>query len=160
MIFATVGTHNKGFDRLVRMVDSYARSTSEKIIIQIGASEYIPEFTGYFRFENQDAMENYYRKSILIITHAGAGSLITAVKLSKPLVVVPRLKKYNEALDNHQLQLASFIKAKGFGEIANSLDDLQFAIEKTHKLRVKKKPFGDIAFFLKEYLHRFEVSVK
>ena len=107
MILVTVGTHSQGFDRLVRAADELATLTDEPVVIQYGSAGYEPRHASRsFRFTNSQEMEDLSLQARVIIMHAAAGSLILALKMGKPLVVVPRLRKYKEAMDDHQIQLA------------------------------------------------------
>jgi len=40
-----------------------------------------------------------------VITHGGTGAIIGAVKKGKKVIAVPRLAKFGEHVDDHQLQL-------------------------------------------------------
>ena len=42
----------------------------------------------------------------VIISHAGAGSIINALRNRKPLIIVPRLVEYGEHTNSHQVDLA------------------------------------------------------
>jgi beta-1,4-N-acetylglucosaminyltransferase len=107
LILVTVGTHNRGFDRLVRAADELATLTDEPVVIQYGSAVYEPRHASRsFRFTTSQEMEDLTLQARVIIMHAAAGSLILALKMGKPLVVVPRLKKYKEVMDDHQIQLA------------------------------------------------------
>ena len=44
-------------------------------------------------------------KANIVITHGGTGAIIGAVKKGKKVIAVPRLAKYGEHVDDHQLQL-------------------------------------------------------
>lgn len=108
MILVTVGTHNRGFDRLVRAADEMAYKMEEPVTIQYGSAAYEPLHTSRsFRFTTSQEMEELASQARLIVMHAAAGSLILALRLGKPLVVVPRLRKYKEVMDDHQIQLAN-----------------------------------------------------
>ena len=68
-------------------------------------------------------------KSDLIITHAGTGSVIPPLKLGKKVIVVPRLEKYKEHLDDHQLELRDVFTSAGYTLSANSKEELIDALE-------------------------------
>lgn len=106
MILVTVGTHPQGFERLVRAADELAASLDERVVIQYGASGYIPQRAEGFRFTAGQEMERLTAEARLVVTHAAAGAIILALQQGKPLVLVPRLKRYREHLDDHQTQLA------------------------------------------------------
>ena len=41
----------------------------------------------------------------IVITHGGTGAIIGAVKQGKRVIAVPRLARYGEHVDDHQLQV-------------------------------------------------------
>lgn len=107
LIFVTVGSHDQGFDRLIKAIDDLIRDKKikEKVIIQTGHTEYVPQNCEWFKFTSYENFIELCRKSHIIITHGGVGSIMVSLKLKKPTIVIPRLKKFNEHIDNHQLQI-------------------------------------------------------
>ncbi|PJE67790.1 hypothetical protein COU95_00380 [Candidatus Shapirobacteria bacterium CG10_big_fil_rev_8_21_14_0_10_40_9] len=61
-----------------------------------------------------DKMISYLKKARVVVTHGGPATIFLALKYgqNQPLVV-PRTKKYNEHVDNHELFFARFLKEKG-----------------------------------------------
>lgn len=49
-------------------------------------------------------------KAEIVITHGGTGAIIGAVKKGKKVIAVPRLARYGEHVDDHQLQLVGQFK--------------------------------------------------
>ncbi|MBN1993410.1 MAG: beta-1,4-galactosyltransferase [Anaerolineae bacterium] len=113
MILVTVGTHNQGFDRLVQAADELAAELDERVIIQRGSSTYRPKHAEYFDFATSQRMVELTQAARIIVMHAAAGAIITALRQGKPLVVVPRLKQFGEVVDDHQQQLATALQARG-----------------------------------------------
>lgn len=112
MILVLVGLHAAGFDRLVQAADQLAASLPEQVIIQKGSSTYEPRHAASFAFASAEQIEQLAAEARLIVTHAAAGSILLAARLGKPLVLVPRQKRYGEALDDHQQQLARTLAAR------------------------------------------------
>ena len=105
MIFVSVGTHNQGFERLVKEADSLALKIEENIFIQKGCANYTPINCKYKNFLTQDEFNQRCKKSSLVITHGGIGSIMTPLLMGKKIIVVPRLKKFKEHTNDHQLQI-------------------------------------------------------
>lgn len=135
MILVTVGTHYLGFERLIRPMDAIAARLEEKVIIQYGSSHYIPRYAEGFAFTTGDEMKRLTAEARLVVCHAAAGAIILAIQLDKPLVLVPRLKKYNEIIDDHQLQLARALETQHRALVVYEPDaaSLQEAISRTRK---------------------------
>ncbi len=106
MIFITTGTSAWDFSRFIRIMDGLALKIDSKIIMQIGQTRYAPRNCEYVRYLNKKELETRYEKSRLIVSHAGVGSILTAIRLHKDIIVFPRRQAYQEHLDDHQLELA------------------------------------------------------
>ncbi|MHC4436560.1 MAG: glycosyltransferase [Planctomycetota bacterium] len=126
MIFLTVGTQFP-FDRLVKAVDKAAGTNGfdQHIVAQIGESSYCPE-----NFEAAPALEKavfdrHLSKADSIISHAGMGTITMALDHRKPLLVMPRLKKYGEVVNDHQLAIAKKFEQLGYLLVAYSAEDVQ-----------------------------------
>lgn len=113
MILVTVGTHTEGFDRLVVAADLYAASVDETVTIQRGSSKYVPVAAKSFQWSTHLEMDRLMEEARVVISHAGAGTIIQAMKVGKPLMIAPRQAKYHEHRDDHQLQLARALAAQG-----------------------------------------------
>lgn len=126
LIFITVGSQKFQFNRLLRAVDDFVASVTIKddVFAQTGYSDYEPQHYEYKQFLNRDEFAEMEGKADIIITHGGTGAIIGAVKKGKKVVAVPRLAKYGEHVDDHQLQLiAQFTKSNLISSCEN-LDEL------------------------------------
>ena len=112
MIFVTVGTQKFQLNRLLKILDDERQD--EKIFAQIGFSTYKPKNFKYKNFLTQKEFSEYIKKASIVITHAGVGSILTAMEYGKPILVFPRLKKYGEHVDDHQLQIAEKFMEKKY----------------------------------------------
>lgn len=129
MIFVTVGTHTLGLDRLVQAMDSVAAGLDDEVVMQIGSTPFKPQHARYFDFAPMDEMERWCAAASLIISHAGAGSILTAQKFDKPLLLVPRLRKFGEVIDDHQLELALALEATGQAVAVQDVAQLASALK-------------------------------
>lgn len=108
MIFVTVGTHEQPFNRLIKAVDDLIENGTikEEVIIQKGYSTYVPKHCKYFDMLPWEEMQKYNKEARIIITHGGPASFIDILALGKTPIVVPRQAKYNEHVNDHQLEFA------------------------------------------------------
>ncbi|SCP96237.1 PssE/Cps14G family polysaccharide biosynthesis glycosyltransferase [Anaerobium acetethylicum] len=111
MIFITLGSQKFQFNRLLKAVDEL--KTDEEIFAQIGYSDYKPVNYKYKEFLDRDEFADVMSKSDIVITHGGTGAIIGAVKKGKKVIAVPRLAKYGEHVDDHQIQLIGQFKELG-----------------------------------------------
>ena len=105
MIFVTLGSQKFQFNRLLQAVDKL--QTDDEIFAQIGYSDYKPKQYKYKRLLDRDEYAKVMDLSDIVITHGGTGAIISAVKKGKKVIAVPRLKKYGEHVDDHQIQLVN-----------------------------------------------------
>ena len=107
MILVTVGSQKFQFDRLLKKIDELIDDNviDEPVFAQIGACVYKPRNFDYVDYMTQDEFNKKIKESSLVITHAGTGVIINAIMMKKKVIAIPRLKKYNEHVDNHQLQI-------------------------------------------------------
>ncbi len=126
MIFLTVGTQFP-FDRLVKAVDDLVDRglIHELIVAQIGESTYRPRNFEAVASLDKEAFDRNVREASAIISHAGMGTIMGALEHSKPLLVVPRRKKYREVVNDHQVVLA--IRFEALGHVLLARDETELA---------------------------------
>ena len=114
MLFLTIGTLF-GFDRLVKAVDlAIAQGQiQEEVFAQIGPGEYRPKHMKHTEVLAKDNFEVVISRSTGLISHAGIGSINAALKYHKPMVVLPRLKRFGEHVNDHQLYTARKFESLG-----------------------------------------------
>lgn len=105
MIFVTVGTHEQQFNRLIKAVDLLKeQGIVDDIIVQTGYSTYVPKNCEHKDFFSYQEMNDYMQKADIIITHGGPSTFMSVLAQGKVPIVVPRLKKYGEHVNDHQMQ--------------------------------------------------------
>jgi len=141
MILVSVGTHTQPFNRLLEKIDELIGKgiLKEKLIAQIGNSTYVPKNYEYFTFVSEKKIQELNKKANIIITQAGAGSIITALKYKKKIIVVPRLKKFNEHVNDHQVQIAKIFEKQRKVLVCYDINDLDKILRKIKKFKPKFK---------------------
>jgi beta-1,4-N-acetylglucosaminyltransferase len=152
LIFVTVGGM-RPFERLVKEIDRIAGELDEKVVMQIGSTDYEPKNCEYFRFVPRKDIEEFYDGARVIVCHAGGGSILTALQHDKPLVLVPRIKSYGEVFDDHQLEIARQMESRG-ATVVYDISNLKPAIDKANAGAPKLAAGGNLVGALKEYLDR------
>lgn len=114
MIFVTVGTHEQAFNRLIQEIDllKYNGKITEEVICQIGYSDYIPKYCKWEKMISYEEMINNVKEARIVITHGGPASFLLPLQYGKIPIVVPRQLKYNEHVNNHQLDFLNKIVKK------------------------------------------------
>ena len=134
MILVTVGTEIFSFNRLMDWIDSLIQKNliqpdREEIIIQYGSCTITPQGTNNFSVLPSEEFNNIVTQARLIIAHCGEGTIDLLSTITKPFILVPRSSKYQEHVDDHQIELAEALAQQGM-PIANSPQDLaEFLVE-------------------------------
>ena len=130
MIFLTVGTLFP-FDRLVKAVDIAIKNQliQRRVFAQIGPSDFKPKYMEYVNNMDRDAFEETLHVTTALISHAGIGSIAMGLKYNKPLLVMPRKRKYREHVNDHQVGTAKMFEKLGHVLVAYSETDLPNKIQ-------------------------------
>ncbi len=102
MIFVTVGTQLP-FDRLVRAVDSLAPGLGRRVFAQTSEGGFEPAHIEWRPFIRPMEVDAFFREADVVVAHAGIGTILTARKYGKPLIVMPRRAGLGEHRNDHQL---------------------------------------------------------
>jgi beta-1,4-N-acetylglucosaminyltransferase len=144
MIFLAVGTQFP-FDRLVKALDECldAGLFEEEIFGQIGDTSYKPRNFKSTPFLEKREFDHFLIEASGVIGHAGIGIIRTALENNKPLLVMPRLKKYHEVVHDHQVEIARKFEALGHllvayneNELFTKAQDLKRFIPKKREIQV------------------------
>ncbi len=156
MILITVGTHEQPFDRLIKEVDRLVGEGKLKdVIAQIGYCTYQPKnIKKVFKFIEFQEMDKLFRKAKIIITHAGIGSTLLAVRYGKPTIVVPRLREFGEHLTHHQLDVTRELANDKKIIAVYDIKDLGKAVIKAKKWKTKPIEKGRVFNIIKDFLTR------
>ena len=112
MIFVTLGTHELEFTRLLEYLEKM--EIKEEVIIQCGNTKYNSKKYKIIPFLSQNEFSDIMEKCDLLICHGGVGSILSALKQNKKVIAVPRLSKYNEHNDDHQIEICDKFDRKGY----------------------------------------------
>jgi UDP-N-acetylglucosamine transferase subunit ALG13 len=127
MIYVTVGTMFLDFPRLVLKMDEIAQATGERVVVQTGLGQTLPQACEHFEFKPREDVLAIQREARVIVCHAGIGSVMDALSTRRPLLVVPRLKRFREHMNDHQLDVAQAVENRGWGRMVLNMDDLPAA---------------------------------
>jgi UDP-N-acetylglucosamine transferase subunit ALG13 len=159
MIFVTIGTQEP-FDRLIKLVDNLALSLKEyRIVAQVIRSNYNAKNIEVVDFVSPDDFEKLFNDARLIISHAGMGSIITALTMGKPIIVMSRLASLGEHRNEHQL---ATVKKMGELEgvyVVNNEEELAITVRRILMLETKvslskfsREASGDLIESIKDFI--------
>ena len=109
MIFVTVGASPFAFDR---MLEAVAQLPGERLFVQHGPGEPPAEAARAVDFLSFAELIEAIATADVVVSHAGAGSVICALQAGHTPVLVPRLQHHGETVDDHQLELARALEAQ------------------------------------------------
>ena len=156
MILVLLGTQNNSFHRLLEEIQKNIDNGNikEEVVVQ----------KGYTKFESKDMtiydelpiekFNELIEKADLVITHGGVGSIINSITKGKKVIAVPRLKKYNEHVNDHQLDIIQTFDEMGYIIGIQEVQQLGEAIKKVKEFKPKKyvKNTGNIIKIIEDFI--------
>lgn len=126
MIFVTVGFHDQPFTRLIEKMEEIAGRISEEVIIQKGCTEFKTSHATSFDFlpSDEEYME-LFKRARIIVAHAGAGTILNSLVHGKRTIMVPRLRRHGEHVNDHQLELSNALKDRRLITVIQDVDQLE-----------------------------------
>lgn len=130
MIFVTVGTHEQQFNRLIKEIDRLKEENliQDEVFIQTGYSNYVPKYCKWEKLISYEKMNQFIEKADVIITHGGPATFMAVIAKGKNPIVVPRLKKFGEHVNDHQLEFVEKVLNIYNLTVITNISDLNFYI--------------------------------
>lgn len=125
MIFATVGTHHQPFTRLLDALGALDRTD---VVVQCGHSPAPAGVSSAVPFMSFAEIETNMRTAEAVVTHAGVGSILLALRCGHTPIVVPRLCRLGEHVDDHQSDLTSALRDRGEVIVVDEVERLGAAL--------------------------------
>ena len=140
MIFVTLGTQDKTFERLLKAIDKAIDKgeIKEKVIVQAGNTKYESKNMEIFDLISPKEFNKLVDKCDLVITHGGTGSILSAVKKGKKVIAAARLKKYKEHVNDHQKQIIKEFEKEGYLLELKDFNQVGKTLKKAEKFKPKK----------------------
>ena len=140
MILITLGTQDKQFTRLLDMVQKEIDkgNINDKVIVQAGHTKYNSKDMEIFDLIDREKFSELISKCDILITHGGVGSIITDLQNNKKVIVAPRLAKYDEHMNDHQIQITDNFSKAGYILPLYECDDLGEVLKKVKNFTPKK----------------------
>lgn len=135
MIFVAVGTQKFPFDRLLRVMDDMVAEgvIKEDVFAQRGYSNYVPKHYKSSDFISKEHFLQIIESCDIVVTHSGVASILSSLEAKKPVIVVPRMAKFGEHVDDHQAEIAEIFEKQNLVAYCRDIDELPMMIEKYKK---------------------------
>jgi UDP-N-acetylglucosamine transferase subunit ALG13 len=156
LILVTLGTRAFQFDRLLHKLEELCKNgiITEPLVVQSVTCNYHFDSFSCKQYFSSEEMRDLMITSSLIITHGGTGTITDALKLGKKVIGVPRLSKYHEHIDDHQVELIGYFSEQKFIIGINDVEELGHAILISKTFEPAKFESGNdkIKFIIKNFL--------
>ena len=141
MIFVTLGTHELAFKRLLNYLEEM--DIKEEVVIQSGNTKFDSKKYKIIPFLSHDEFDDYIKKSELVITHGGVGSILNALKNEKKVIAMPRLSKFKEHNDDHQIEICEKFDREKYIISCQDFQELKEAIYNYRDYKFIRYPFNN-----------------
>ncbi|RMH81500.1 MAG: glucuronosyltransferase [Actinomyces sp.] len=120
------------FDRLVDAVVAWARRHGDEaeVFAQIGPTQDPPPDVAWVRSLGPGEFAERLRWADVVVSHAGMGTVISALVAGVPVVVMPRLGRRRETRNDHQVATAARLADRPGVTVAADTDELIDLLER------------------------------
>lgn len=146
MIFVTIGTQAP-FDRFIKIIDELALQLGEEIVAQVYQLGFEAKNIKTVNFLAPDEFNDLFKEASLIVSHAGMGTILSALQMHKPIIIFPRIAALGEHRNEHQMATAEKFKELGSVYVAMNEEELKALL-----LRKDLKPLAEIGEYASQSL--------
>lgn len=147
MVFVCLGTNDKSFVRLLEEVDKQINvgNIKDEVVVQAGCTKYVSSNMTIVDLMSMREFSGYIKKCDLLICHGGVGTILDGLKNNKKIIAFPRLSKYGEHVNDHQVEIINEFYNSGY-ILTGDVDDLEKLLIKSKDFEVKKYKSNNYKF--------------
>jgi beta-1,4-N-acetylglucosaminyltransferase len=108
------------------LLDSYKQDDSNTKLLRVEMFDY------------KSSIESYFAEADLIMSHAGSGTILEALRLRKRLLVIVN----DTLMDNHQIELAQAMESEGY-LVSATVDSIPLKLKEIMSATLKDFPQMD-----------------
>lgn len=139
MIFITVGT-DLPFDRMLKVIDTWAGENNRKdVFAQIGEGGWEPRHIAFSHFLQPPDFVERFKSASIIISHAGMGTILSALYHGKPILVMPKRASLGEHRNEHQTATAKRMMELGNVNVAFDEAELREKLDSLDSLAMPRQ---------------------
>ena len=138
MVFVSVGTQKQQFTRIFELVEKSKVLDKEEIVAQTGNTKFESKKIKMLPSIDVDKFSEYIKKADIVICHGGVGTIFNALENGKKILVVPRLEKYKEHVNDHQLEVANELEKQGYILVYEDGKEFDLYVKKLKEFIPKK----------------------
>jgi beta-1,4-N-acetylglucosaminyltransferase len=161
--FVSVGNATQPFSRLLDAVIDIAPTLPQPVVFQYGNNTFTAKGFEAYSFVDMMKFKQLVSEAELLILHAGAGSVIHAVRSGKVPIVMPRRTENDEHVDNHQIEFSCVLEAMDKIVVVDEISQFKIAVKHAlhmqkikHKIADKPKMIQLVGETLAKYAERYE----
>jgi UDP-N-acetylglucosamine transferase subunit ALG13 len=145
MVFVVLGTWEMPFTRpLVEIEDAARRGLlPHPIVVQSGKTSYASPYLQLVPFFDKEELEQMYERAALVICQAGVGSIMLGLRKQKKVISIARLSKFDEHIDDHQLEILNVFAQSGTVLPWAGNGDLSDVLRRVEDFVPAAYPFGE-----------------
>jgi UDP-N-acetylglucosamine transferase subunit ALG13 len=142
VILLTLGTHPQPFERVV----DWVLDLGEEVVVQHGSTPPRPDApnTVWHEFLDHEVLGGLMACADLVICHAGVGTVMSALRLGRTPVVMPRLMDRGEHVDDHQLQITRALASRNYVIPCTEREQLGAAMQIAHTNAMRRTEGGEL----------------
>ncbi len=156
MILVLLGTQNNSFHRLLEEIQKNIDdgNIKEKVVVQAGYTKFESKDMTIYNQLPKEQLQELIKEADLIITHGGVGSIISSITNGKKVIAVPRLQKYKEHVNDHQLDIINSFNESGYIIGIHGVEELKEALKKVPDFEPKEyvQNTGNIIKIIKDFI--------
>ena len=160
LIFVTLGTQDKPFPRLLeavqKQIDNGNITREEKIIVQAGCTKFKSKDMEIKHYMSIKKFEQLIDEADLIISHAGVGTILTALNKNKKIIAAARLKEYGEHVNDHQLQILENFRDEGYLLALEDFETLNVVLKEVKDFKPAKFK-SNKEYFISQLEHQINI---
>src|SRR5574344_2500076 len=138
MVFISVGTQKQQFTRIFKLVEDSKLLSGEEKIAQVGNTKFESKTIKTVESLSNNKFNECLENAELVICHGGVGTIFSALEKGKKVLVVPRLSKYKEHINDHQLEAAVELESHGYLVVYKEDKDYDYYVKKAQENKFKK----------------------
>lgn len=155
LIFVSLGTNDKSFTRLLEKIDNEIKfgNIKDDVVVQSGYTKYESSNMSIVDLMPMDEFNKNISNCDILITHGGVGTILDGLKLGKKIIAFPRLAKYQEHVNDHQVEIVNEFYDCGY-ILTGEIDDLVNLIDKCKKFNPKSYKSNNYGFnkLIRDYI--------
>lgn len=143
MVFVAIGTQKQQFTRIFKKIEDSKILENEEIIAQSGFTKFDSKEIKMLGFIEQEKLNEYIKEADFVICHGGVGTIFSALNMGKKVLVMPRLKKYKEHKNDHQVEICIELEKEGYILYLKEDDDIDEKIKELKQKEFKEYKSND-----------------